>query len=334
MSKQYLVKSAYARSAECIAPARTLVLIALLVSLQASPRLRAQAPNQLRAVRMLKSDDWPTRARAVEQLQSLAAGRWSPQLRERILHLYAYELQRLDAKLDGSVPPDTYPEIGQEPFADYFGALGSLVMRGDGDRGLQLLIATPSEPMASSNKVLAAYGARVLPLVLGRVNQLGRIRFRSPEYTGPDYQSQMAMADILGQMLQLSAQGRLTPPLSAANLADIRSALRPYLWSPNLDVRFWTAGPLALARDHEDAAAIRQVYARRLRDPHPIERLLALEHLANISDPAFIPAGALREVAKADPYNGPVPGTATNTPYPLRGRADAILRRLSPPPNR
>lgn len=293
---------------------------------------QSEAATQAELLGMLKSDKRPTRGEAVERLRSLPVNQWSSQLREQVLELYSLELDGLNAKLQGRVRPGSYSEAGGEAFAEYFGYLGSLVLQVDGDRGLKLLVDTPSEPMADSNKVLAGYGERILPLVLDRLKQLATVRFHTAGYNGPDYHSQAAVADILGNMVPLDRQGRLDPRLTPADYAQIRGALRPLLESPNDYVRLYAGLGLARIGDDRDAGAVREALSRFLSTSIPGQRSLGLEKIAGVVEKAeFVPVEKVKQLARSDPYHyqrkGPH-GRAVTT-YPVRERATELLRKLS-----
>ena len=291
-------------------------------------QIGGKLPSQSTLVAELQSPKVAERASAVHSLLAVPADRLPAPVRDQILKLYAAELEKWREALQGRLAEAEARERSQEAFAEYLAYLGTLVMRVGGEHAWGLLIDSPSQPMADSNRELAALGTRVLPLVLNRLAELRTFMVNTGAHKGPDSASQMAMADILGQMLVLSHAGKLRPQLSATDEASIRRGLRPYLSDSDLDVRFWAASALALAKDKRDTAEIRQVFAHKLSSPRPIERVIALQKLARVSDSAFIPTDALKKLAQDDPYNGPAPREFSRGPYPIRKQAEEILESL------
>lgn len=309
--------------------ALTLALFLAALGMSFSKELaKERPPSEPELMMELRSPRLSARASAVQSLLRRPVEQLTESVKAEILELYAAELKKWRRASLGQLPKSEVRERSQEAYVEYFGGLGALVMRVGGERAWRLIIESPSQPMSGSNSELAAKGTKVLPPVLNRLAELRTFKISAGPYRGPDFSSQMAMADILGQMLVLNRESKLTAPVTASDEASIRRALRPYLSSSNRDVRFWAASALALAKDTGDAGVIRQVFARKLSSPHPIERMIALQKLARVSDPAFIPTETLKKVARQDPYNGPVPKGVKAGPFPIRSQAESILKKL------
>ena len=310
--------------------ALTLALLVMALGISLSKELgKEKPPNEPELMMELRSPRLSARTSAIQSLLGIPLGQLSPSAKAQILELYAAELRKWRQASQGQLPESEVRERSQETYAEYFGYLGTLVMRIGGERAWSLIVESPSQPMADSNSELAAQGVEVLPAVLNRLAELRTFRINAGPYRGPDLSSQMAMADILGQMLVLNREGKLTTPVTASDEASIRRALRLYLSSSNRDVRFWAASALALAKDSRDAVPIREAFARKLTSPHPIERIIALQKLAQVPDASFVPTKAVEAISRNDPYNGPLPHRINAGPFPLRQQAATLLKKLS-----
>lgn len=312
------------------AAALTLALFSVALGMSFSQELAREKPlGEPELIMELRSPKLNARASAVQSLLGISVGQLTQSVKGQILETYAAELKKWRQASQGQLPESEARERSQEAYSEYFSDLGALVMRVGGERAWSLIVESPSQPMADSNSELAAQGAEVLPAVLNRLAELRTFRINAGPYRGPDFSSQMAMADILGQMLVLNREGNLTAPVTASDEASIRRALRPYLSSSNRDVRFWAASALALAKDSRDAVPIREAFARKLTSPHPIERIIALQKLAQVPDASFVPTKAVEAISRNDPYNGPLPHRINAGPYPLRQQAATLLEKLS-----
>jgi hypothetical protein len=314
-------------------PGLTLAFLTMVVFqvAVASPEQTGQPPvDQTALLTELKSPKWAERSKAVHAAMAIPGSKLTPEIMGRILDLYASELERRNKAAQGLLPESDLKVMNHEAYAEYIGELETLLMRIGGDRALRLVIESPSQAMADSNRQLAAYGVRILPMVLTRINELRTLVINTPGYHGPDFQDQEAMADILGQMLLLDQEHRLKPTLTTADYTKIRSLLRSLLSSPDEELRFYAAVGLALGRGGRDADRVRGVFSRRLQSNIPIVRIITLEKLAQISDPSFIPLAEVRRLARSDPYNSTFPGGAFKGPYPIRQQAASILRKFPP----
>ncbi|GEM_PF-5406265 len=317
-----------------VAGAVLLPLLAL-ATLSAKPWLPQQEDGYLALQRLalsdLQSPKWEVRYKGVNMLLKIPAPHWSVPVREQILRAYASELGRINRNSQGLLPKSQAKMMANEGYAEYLGYLGSLVMEVGGDRALKLLIESPSQPMADSNRQLAAYGARVLPLVLQRLSQLRTFRINAPGYHGADVESQMAMADILAQMIKLDEQHKLHPSLTPSDCTRITEALRPLLGSKNDYVRLDAALGLIQTHDNGDAAAIRSIFLHFLSARIPGERSEALDKIASsVDDPRFVPLPKVRELAASDLYHYKQ-GTLGTGPvvYPVRDAARKVLNKFS-----
>jgi hypothetical protein len=315
----------------------TVTLLALAVTtVAAAPTAQkgTQGAELQKALRTgLRAPRWTERFRAVERLQHIPTAQLRPQTKTAILDLYADEIKKWSEITQGSYSEADLHERRGEGYAEYFGGLGELVMRIGGERALSLLIASPSQPLADSNREIAAYGAQALPMVLGRLQQLRTLVIDTPNYHGPDYEDQMAMADILTDMIQLDQQEKLKHALTPSDYDNIRQMLRPLLASNDDYVRLYAALGLIRAGDRTEASAVRSVFLRFLDSPIPGRRSEGLTRIASsVDDARFVPLAKVKELAASDPYhyrqgvlgNGPVV-------YPVRDAARKVLKKFAAP---
>ncbi len=200
-------------------------------------------------------------------------------------------------------------QFASERWSEYYAALLGIVVGLHEEQALPLLVDSADSTMSHLNTTIAAYGAAALPFVLDRLKELSTLTVKMPGYSGPPIQSQMALADILAQMILLDQNHKLDPPLTANNYEEILQGLHPLLLSPSSYVQFYAAITLALGVDSRDANTIRKIFAQQLASPSPGERIITLQKLSEISDPAFIPLAKVKDLAENDPFFGqPLPG--------------------------
>lgn len=287
-------------------------------------------PSQNEIAQQLANPSWLTRAQAVSALQSIPVRKWQPRVISAVISTFGMEQRRLTDRLEGNVPETSYPEIGHEVFAEYYSALAGLVLELNDPRALPLIVnyAASSDPRVTG--YIARRGKRALPLVLARLRNLSTSGIQARGYEGPDFLSEQAMLDTLGQIVLLDRAQKLPRPLSTSDLARIRVAVRPLLHAPNPWVATDAARALAISGAVREQDMVRATFARLLEDPDHNRREIALSRMGGIADSHFLPMRTLKRVAQHDSFRlaGPAAGYPAGA-HPLRREASQILERVT-----
>lgn len=291
----------------------------------------AKVVDQLLIVQQLESPKWLMRAQAVQTLGSVPSDTWGDEARRLLIRTFAMEEGRLRSKLEGRVRADSYPEIGSERYAEYYSALADLVLKLDTAPALPLLVDYAPGPDPRLDDYIARRGASALPLVIARLRGLLVTMIRTSAYQGPDLESQQAMLDILARMALLGRANKLRQPLSEDDYVRIRAGGAALLSSESAWVKAQAARTLAAVGDPRDREVTLATFSRLLQSPDHNEREIALNTMADLTDPQFLPMADIEKIARRDPFRflrTSISGEAS-TVYPLRREAEQILANIS-----
>lgn len=294
-------------------------------------------PNQTEALHLLSASDWRVRYRGVQMLQSVAPRDLEPAVKRKLIGLLQAETDDLWGHLEGKLPQPKHPGLTREQYeegagewkAEYLSYLYGLVLGLQDPKTLPLLLYATSNP-SDVDRELARYGRQGIGAVVECLDRFSRLRVLADGKPQPPYFSQMAMADILTDMMELNQRKELKPPLAPSDYDSIRQALRPLMTSSDPNVRLYAARGLIQAGDHPGAAPIRDTLLGFLRSPVPGMRRAGLEWIGtNLDNANYVPMAKVKELASSDPYyyrqgvlgKGPVV-------YPVREAAQKVLRKL------